>query len=338
MGPMASQGTLQAPLRKRRNPWCVGILCAVLAVTACKREAPDAPPRASGPGAAVTRLAEHLRHNELRAFARDAVPAAHFIALEAAWRRGDSRWPLTELPLDDQIEPMLAALGAPDATRQLKQSFDRNLANQGRDLREAANTLGSFGLQYVEREGDYSDEERAHYVQVIGALREWARQAPLGDPARAEAAISKLVAAARTSRLTSENSLQAAGMEQSLVRLEPFFAACKTVLASYGLMLDRSLDGLRVELIEERGANARVRIRYPLAAREVTTVLDLERHAGRWYLAHYLRLGEQALQAQADAERDAKAAAEAAARIEAQAGLEPEAEPESAIVPADQDP
>ena len=334
MWPMGSQGIRQAPLRSHRTPWCVAMLCALLALAACTREAADPPPRASGPGVAVTRLAEHLRHNELRAFARDAVPAAHFTALEAAWRRGDSRWPLTELPLDEQIEPMLTVLAAPDAARDLKLSFDRNLANQGRDLREAANTLGSFGLQYVEREGDYSAEERAHYVQVIGALSEWARQAPLGDPARAESAISKLVAAARTSRLSSDAEMQAAGMEQSLVRLEPFFAASKTVLASYGLLLDRSLDGLRVDLVEERGDTARVRILYPLAAREVSTVLDLERHGGRWYLADYLRLGEQALQAREAAERDARAAAEVAARIEAQA----EAEPGSAIVPADQDP
>lgn len=329
MWPMGSPGIVQAPLRKRRTTGCMALLCAVLAVSACKPEAVDAPPRASGPGGAVMRLAEQLRHNELRGFARDAVPAAHFNALDAAWRQGDSRWPLTALPLDDQIEPALTALAAPDAARGLKQSFDRNLANQGRDLREAARTLGSFGLQYVQREGDYSAEERAHYVQVIGALSEWAQQAPLGDPARAEAAISKLVAAARTSRLTSEADLQAAGMEQSLVRLEPVFAAGKTVLASYGLLLDRSLDGLRVELIEERGDTARVRIHYPLAAREVTTVLDLERHGGRWYLADYLRLGEQALQARQAAERDARAAAEMAERIE------PEPESASAITPVE---
>lgn len=334
MSPMGIHGTLQAQLRKRRNTGRLVLLCALLAVSACKREAADPVPAASGPGAAVMRLVEHLRHNELRAFARDAVPPAHFTALEAAWRQGDSRWPLTELPLDDQIEPMLTALAAPDAARELKQSFDRNLANQGRDLRQAANSLGSFGVQYVQREGDYSAEERAHYVQVIGALSEWARQAPLGDPARAEAAISKLVAAARTSRLTSGADMQAAGMEQSLMRLEPFFAACKTVLASYGLLLDRSLEGVRVELVEERGDTAQVRLHYPLAEREVTTALSLERHGGRWYLSDYLRLGEQALQAREAAARDAKAAAEVAARSEANA----DSEPVPAIAPANQDP
>jgi hypothetical protein len=294
---MGIDGNVQAPLRKRRGTWCGGLLVAMLAIAGCSREAADPPPRVSGPAAAVLRLAEHLRHNDLRGFARDAVPPAHFQALEAAWRSGSSRWPLTVLPLDDQIEPMLAALTAPEAVRDLKRSFDRNLANQGRDLRQAAISLGSFGVQYVQREGDYSPQQRAHYVQVINALSEWARQAPLGDPVRGDAAISKLAAAARTSGFTGEASLREAGMEGSLVRLDPFFVATKNALASYGLLIDRSLDGLRAELIAEQGETAQVRLRYPLAGREVETVVDLARHDGRWYLVDHLREGEQALQA-----------------------------------------
>lgn len=319
MGPMGIHRSMQARPRTRRNTGGLALLLALVALTACKREAAEVTPQATGPGAAVTRLAEHLRHNELRAFARDAVPPAQFNALEAAWRRGDSRWPLTELPLDEQIEPMLAALAAPDAARGLKQSFDRNLANQGSDLRQAAATLGAFGVQYVQGEGDYSAAERAHYIQVIEALSDWARQAPLGDPARADAAISKLVAATRTSGLGGETSLQAIGMEQSLARLEPVFAACKNVLASYGLLLDRSLDGLRVELVEEQGDSAQVRIHYPLAAREIDTVLSLQRHGGRWYLADFLQRGEEAVQAEAAVARDLEAAAAAAAEAAATA-------------------
>ncbi len=312
-GAMAINGNLQALLRKRRSAWPAGassvstwraiasrgvILLVLAAISGCSREAADPPAqRVSAPAAAVLRQAEHLRHNDLRGFARDAVPPAHFKALEASWRSGSSRWPLTELPLHDQIEPMLLALTAPDALRDLKQSFDHNLANQGKDLREAAVSLGSFGVQYVQREGEYSAQERAHYVQVINALSEWARQAKLGDPARADAAISKLAAAARTSGFNGESSLREAGMEASLVRLEPFFAATKNVLASYGLSIDRSLDGLRAELVTQQGGVAQVRIRYPLAGREVETVVDLERRGGRWYLVDQLREGERALQA-----------------------------------------
>jgi hypothetical protein len=250
---------------------------------------------ASEPVAAVQRLARHLHDNDLVGFARDAVPPAEYARLETAWREGRSRWPLTELPLDEQLEPFLATLSAPDSERSLLQGFKRNFANQDKDLRDAARSLGSFGVQYVKREGVYTAEERAHYAQVITALSEWGAQAPLGDPKLGAAAIPKLTAAARRTGLASEQALREAGMSESLRRLGPFFAQAKATLASYGLPPDRSLSGLRTELIEQKGDLARVRIHYPLGKREIDTVVSLQRRDGHWYLADDLCRAEQAL-------------------------------------------
>ena len=160
----------------------------------------------SEPAAAVQRLARHLHDNDLVGFARDAVPPAEYAGLETAWREGRSRWPLTELPLDEQLEPLLATLSAPDSERSLQQGFNRNFANQDKDLRDAARSLGSFGVQYVKREGVYTAGERAHYAQVITALSEWAAQATLGDPKRGAAAIARLAAAARRTGLADKSS------------------------------------------------------------------------------------------------------------------------------------
>ena len=273
------------------------LLCGVLAVAGCQRAPAPAstPPAASEPEAVVHQLAGHLRDNDLEGFARDAVPPADYTRLETAWREGRSRWPLTELPLDDQLEPLLAVLSAPGSERSLQQGYTRNFANQHKDLREAARSLGAFGVQYVKREGVYTDEERAHYAQVIAALSEWAAQAPLGDPKRGAAAIPKLAAAARKTGLTSEQALREAGMSETLRRLAPFFAEAKATLASYGLSPDESIAGLRTELVEQKGDQARVRVHYPLGKREVDTVVSLQRREGRWYLADYLRHVEQAL-------------------------------------------
>ena len=269
----------------------------------------------SEPAAAIQRLARHLHDNDLVGFARDAVPPAEYAGLETAWREGRSRWPLTELPLDEQLEPLLATLSAPGAERSLQQRFNRNFANQDKDLRDAARSLGSFGVQYVKREGVYTAEERAHYAQVIGALSEWGAQAPLGDPKRGAVAIQKLAAAARRTGLTGEaapgsgpgqapgsspgQALREAGMSESLRRLGPFFAQAKATLASYGLSLDHSLSELRTELVEQKGDQARVRLHYPLGKREIDTVVSLRRRDGHWYLADYLHHAEQALAAPA---------------------------------------
>lgn len=274
------------------------LLCGLLVAAGCQRTpapASVADTTVSEPAAAIQRLARHLHDNDLVGFARDAVPPAEYAGLETAWREGRSRWPLTELPLDEQLEPFLATLAAPGSERSLQQGFKRNFANQDKDLRDAARSLGSFGVQYVKREGVYTAEERLHYAQVITALSEWGAQAPLGDPKRGAMAIPKLAAAARRTGLTSEQALREAGMSESLRRLGPFFAQAKATLASYGLSLDRSLSGLRTELIEQKGDRARVRIHYPLDKREIDTVVSLQRRDGHWYLVDHLRHAEQAL-------------------------------------------
>ena len=270
-------------------------LCGLAALAGCKREPVEPPVAASGPEAAVRQLAERLHENDLEGFARDAVPAAHYARLEIAWREGRSRWPLTELPLDDQLEALLSALAAPDSERTLQQGFKRNFANQDKDLKDAARSLGLFGVQYVKREGVFTDEERAHYAQMIAALSEWAQRAPLSDPQRGLTAIPPLVAAARKTGLTTEQSFREAGMTGSLQRLSPFFAQAKALLAGYGLPLDRSFSELRTVLVEQTGDQARVRVHYPLGEREIDTVVSLQHRAGRWYLTDYLRHAEQAL-------------------------------------------
>lgn len=271
------------------------LLCALLAMAGCDRATAPTEVIASEPEASVRQLARHLQNNDLDGFARAAVPPADYARLETAWREGRSRWPLTELPLDDQLEPLLAVLSAPGSERSLKQGFTRNFAHQHKDLKNAAQSLGAFGVQYVKREGIYTDEERAHYAQVIGALSEWAAQAPLGDPKRGAAAIPKLATAARKTGLTSEQALREAGMSESLRKLAPFFAEAKATLASYGLSPDQSIAGLRTELVEQKGDQASVRVHYPLGKREIDTVVSLQRRDGRWYLTDYLRHVEQAL-------------------------------------------
>ncbi|MEP6907618.1 MAG: hypothetical protein ABI858_06510 [Pseudoxanthomonas sp.] len=270
-------------------------LCGVLALAACAPKTVELPGSASEPAAAVRQLAQQLHDNDLVGFARAAVPPADYARLEIAWRDDRSRWPLTELPLEEQLSPLLVALSAPDAERALQQGFKRNFANQDKDLKDAARSLGLFGVQYVKREGVYTDEERAHYAQVIAALSDWAQRAPLSDAKRGAAAIPPLVAAARKTGLTSEASFREAGMTATLQRLSPFFAQAKTLLAGYGLPLDQTFLELRVGLVEEKGDQARVRVHYPLGGREIDTVVSLQRKNGRWYLSDYLRHAEQAL-------------------------------------------
>src|SRR5690606_23650412 len=243
-----------------------GLLLLAMLGGCGKPAAPELPGAASEPAGAVRQLVTHLGNNDLAAFARDALPPDMHAGLAQAWRDDRSRWPLSELPLDSQLQPALAALARPGAEQALGQAYDRQFAGQGVALRDAARSLALFGAQYLEQQGHYSAEERGHYTQVVAALGAWAVRAPLGDRKRAHAAIGQLTAAARATGLDAEDSLREAGMEESLRRLGPFLAATKAVIAGYGLDLDASLAELRTGLVQEDGDQASVRIQYALGS------------------------------------------------------------------------
>lgn len=269
------------------------LLLIVVACGGCDRTPStdrDAPPKL--PAEAVQQLVHDLRRNDLAGYARHAVPPALHDRLETAWREGRTTWPLTELPLEDRLPGFLQALAAPGAEKKLQAVYQRQFAGAHTELRSAAATLGLFATQYVRSEGDYSDEERDHYAQLIGAISAWGQRAPLGDPKRARVAIPQLAAAARQTGLTGADALRLTGMARSLERLGPFFGRFKQVLVGYGLDFDAGLDRVEATLAEQTGDTARVRLRYTIAGQPIDAYVRVERHDGRWYLSDVLRHAE----------------------------------------------
>jgi hypothetical protein len=273
----------------------LALLALLLLLGGCKPSPPPSPsPDTAGgatrPAQAVRLLTAHLHDNDWVAFARDAVPPALHAQLQVAWREGRTRWPLDELPFDDRLPALLKSLAAPGSEARLQQVFDRQFAGKQAELKAAAAALGLFGAQYLDREGEYSADERAHYAQLVVAMSRWGTVAPLGDPRRARLAIPRLAAAARRTGLVAPADFAAAGMDASLQRLSPFAATLKQVLADqYHLPLDASLAAMQVTLQQQTGDSARVRMRYSLGGSDIDTVVALQRVDGRWYLADYLR-------------------------------------------------
>lgn len=277
------------------------LACGVL-LAACQRTpSPEVRLPTSKPAQAVRTLSRHLRDNDLQAFARDAVPPALHTQLEAAWRDGRTRWPLDELPFDDRLPAMLRTLSAPGAEASLQRVFDQQFAGARVQIAGAAASLGLFGAQYIEQQGNYTAEERQHYAQLIQATSRWGVTAPLADRARARVAIVQLAQAARRTGLTSEVDFRTAGLDDSLRRMGPLAAAFKQVLARYGLDLDASLDGMQVTLQQQTGDTARVRMRYRIGSQDIDTVVSVQRIDGRWYLDDYLQHARAAIAAQSAA-------------------------------------
>lgn len=318
-------------LSSTHHRWLFLSLCALALVAGCRREAPELPGAATEPASAVRQLADYLRNDDLVGYARAAVPPAQYAQLEAAWSDGDSRWPLTDLPLDRKLPDMLASLSAADAEKRLQRGFKAQIAGQAPGVRQAAHSLGLFGVQYLGSQGDYSDEQRDHYVQLVTALSNWAMAAPLSDPTLAQAAISTLTVAARNVALDSEDAFSQAGMTGSLQRLGPMLRSLKTVLVSYGLSLDDSLSQLRTGLVAEQGDQATVRVQYPLAGKELDIQVLLVRRDGHWYPAQGLAEVDRVLAA---ATQKKMAEARAQAEREAATSLPPDAASDPSDWPA----
>ena len=285
-------------------------LACLLSLTACQGE--DAGPPAAiqvataakarpatKPVEAVNVLRDRLLARDGAGFGKLAVPPAVHARLAAAWREGQTRWPLDELPLDAKLPKMLASLQEKNAESKLMATFRRQFAGADRDIDQAIRTLVLFGGEYVQKEADYTSEEREHTAQALVALGGWALAAPLSDPKRAQPLFSALVAAAQRSGIDGKagNAAYAAlGMDASLNRLSPFIA---TLLAQlrlrYGLDVDAALRGMEVRLLEQTGDSARLRLRYTLAGREIDAIVPAVRIDGHWYLADFVRRAEAAL-------------------------------------------
>jgi hypothetical protein len=278
-------------VRTRRAASALPALMAgllALALAGCGEDAPP-PGAASAPEQSVLVLAGRLRDNDLVGFAHDAIPPGLHPAMAEAWRSGRTRWPLEELPFDHRIPGMLATLSEPGAEKTLQRDFDRQFGNAHGEIRSAARSLGLFGVKYLENDRSLSADERHHAVQLVAAFSAWGERARLGDSKRARAAIARLGLAARRTHLTSEAAFRDAGMDESLRRMGPMWAALKDTLRSYDLDLDDSLGKLEATLVERDGDRARVRMRYPLAGKTIDTVVAVERIDDHWYLSDFVR-------------------------------------------------
>lgn len=273
-------------------------LAATLLLAGCRAEEDTPPPArpAPTPEAAVHRLLDDLRRDDLGAYAVHALPPDLYARTDAAWRAGRSRWPLSELPLARHLPTAIDRLAHPGAEALLRRGYRQQFAGAHAEVRTAARTLGLFARRMLERSPDLPPEERRHRLQQVAALAAWADAAPLADAGRVEPLLPGLVRAARATHLAGGDAAWSqAGLHRSLTRLRPALREGKRALATLGLDVDAALRGARVERITGTADRARLRLRYTLAGRAIEAELDLVRRPEGWFLADSLRHAQAAL-------------------------------------------
>ncbi len=307
--------------RPTPHRWILLLLaCLLLGLSACQPDASPArgpagmamqakPGPATRPVDAINVLAARLLARDGSGFSRLAVPPDLHTKLEAGWQEGRTRWPLDELPLDKRLPGMLASLQEKNAKEKLKATFRSQFAGEDRDIDSAIRTLAQFSDQYVQKEPAYTKDERDHIGQAIAALSSWALAAPLSDTARGDRFFTALTAAAQRSGIEGKAGNKAfakLGMRSSLDRMSPFIATLLAQLRlQYGLDVDASLRSLNVQLLEQTGDTARLRMRYPLAGRDIDAIVPAVRIDGNWYLADFVTRAQASLTGKAGSRKRA---------------------------------
>jgi len=192
------------------------------------------------------------------------------------------------MPLAARYPDALATLSADNVRTRLLSKFDEQLAGSDTNLRQMAELMTIFALEFIQQQGSYSASERTHYRQLVSALGKWAGGAALSDRSRAEKALDLLIPAARETGLNTDTAFATAGMEAALGHLAPVVAAGKQVLALYGLELDDALRSIQLQVFDENGDEAKVRMRYRLAGSTIDADIPLRRIDGRWYVADFV--------------------------------------------------
>lgn len=291
-------------------------LTALLAVAGgCKRE-PAEPAAPDGPVETVQRSFQLLHDDDLDALVQLSLPPGDYDAVRAQWRQWAANSPASSEEDRAQFAQMMIDLTADGAEDRLYAQAEPSLIRLESELSAQLPLMVAMGTGFlsagIQENPELSADQKQHANAVIGALAGWLATAPLADRDKARAAIAEITASARALDLQQIDQVRALSFEQLLAKLGIVTATLKSVLATYGLDLNASLAGAKVELIEQHEDTAQVRITYPLIASELSYSQTLVRRDDRWYGAELLDTVSKGIRAEAEAEAEAGVRAEAA--------------------------
>jgi hypothetical protein len=305
-------------MTRRLPAWALlALLSLMLALGACRKDAPEAPQAPGDPVAAVEGLARALRENDLVRYSRLSLPPDLYARSEALWNRRVAE----AEPVDDadaaEYDKMMARLTAPNAEAELTRDIEPKLAKLETEISGQWPMMQATALIFlnaaIQANTELSKEEKAHSNEVVSGLMDWAQPALFTDRARARVAVSALVETADELALPTLAQARALQMVPAMEKGGVALAGIKRVTKAYDLDLDRALDGVTAELVSAQGDLAQVKVSYPLLDKTVSFEMEMMRRGDGWYSAQAVRdaeaelaeAGEPAAPAQTGAAADA---------------------------------
>jgi hypothetical protein len=293
-------------MTRRLPAWALlALLSLVLALGACRKDAPEEAKAPGDPVAAVEGLAQALRDNDLVRYSRLSLPPELYARSEALWNRRVAE----AAPVDDadaaEYDKMMARLTAPNAEAELTRDLEPKLAKLETEISGQWPMMQATALIFlnaaIQANTELSAEEKAHSNEVVAGLMAWAQPSLFTDRARARVAVAALVDTANALALPTLAQARALPMVPAMEKGGIALAGIKQVTKAYDLDLDRALDGVKAELVSAQGDRAQVKVSYPLLEKTVSFEMEMVRIGDGWYSAQAVRDAEAELAEAGDA-------------------------------------
>ena len=287
-------------MTRRLPAWALlALLSLVLALGACRKDAPEEVKAPGDPVAAVEGLVKALRHNDLVRYSRLSLPPELHARSEALWNQRVAQGEPVADADAAEYDKMMARLTAPNAEADLNRDLGPKLDKLEAEISGQWPMMQATALIFlnaaIQANTDLSDEEKAHGNDVVAGLMDWAQPALFTDRGRARRAVSALVDTAKALDLPTLAQARALPMLPAMEKAGIALAGFKKVAKAYDLDLDRALDGAQAELVSAQGDRAQVKVSYPLLDKTVSFQMEMRRVGDGWFSAEAVQQAENEL-------------------------------------------
>ncbi|MEO6967921.1 MAG: hypothetical protein ABI132_05625 [Rhodanobacteraceae bacterium] len=266
------------------------LLIVVLGLTACHRQ-PTAPPNTTPEGAVRADLVL-TRNGDFDGLLRSTLPPADYQDWRKQWAQAKSQQPAPTAQQRAQFAQMMQKLTEPGAEDNIYKQLQPQLADfrkqHAKDVPMLIGILQAAGNNIVQNSAELSASQKQQATEALTALAAWAQTADFTDAAKAKQAIGVVCDTARKLDLKTLDQLRALDYAQTMKKYGEGWQGLKRLLKIYGLDLDASFDGAKVETLSHDPARARARETFVLAGKPIVSEVNLVMQDGRWYDADRL--------------------------------------------------
>jgi hypothetical protein len=269
------------------------VLLSALALNACQKEnASDAPSSTTAPSAAlspdqaIASAIKSFRNNDLMSILSQQLPSKELEQLRTKWKADMAAQVLTD-DKREQFAKAMSELTADDAETKIMAQIEPWLVQFEKETAAQMPMLIGMGkgliTQGISENKDLTEDQKQQARQNIDGLANWIGSIKLTDRALIKQAITQVVAAAREFNCKTLDEFHALSFDEAMGRFSVALKALKSVLATYGLDINRALDTSKVSLVSQEADTAKVRVSYEMFNQPTSFEIDLKRVDNHWY-------------------------------------------------------